>query len=164
MSEIADTPVPVPAAVPVAVTASDVHTVHEAYSFACMRCGYGWEQAYAIEHHVDAKGEPFIMYKVDDERVPSPLSNPTCLNCGGHVVRIMRAGQISSVMGMIDHIYHHQIAPGIAGPVPAGANVPRQPRPRRSARSHASPGPVAVDPTEERRGLLSRLKGLFRRS
>lgn len=76
----------------------------------------------------------------------------------------MRAGQVSSVMGMIDHIYHHQIAPGIAGPVPAGANVPRQPKPRRSARSHASPGPVAVDPTEERRGPLSRLKGLFRRS
>lgn len=72
MSEIADTPIPVPAAVPGAVTASDVHTVHEAYSFACMRCGYGWEQAYAIEHHVDGKGEPFIMYKVNGERVPSP--------------------------------------------------------------------------------------------
>ncbi|WP_442480856.1 hypothetical protein [Streptomyces kutzneri] len=167
MSEIADTPVPVPAAVPVAVTASDVHTVHEAYSFACMRCGYGWEQAYAIEHHVDGKGEPFIMYKVNGERVPSPLSNPTCLNCGGHVVRIMRAGQVSSVLGMIDHIYHHQIAPGIAGPVPAGANVPRTPKPpkqRGPARSHASPGPVAADPAGERRGLVSRLKGLFRRS
>ncbi|ARE76155.1 hypothetical protein [Streptomyces sp. NPDC059566] len=164
MSEIADTPVPVPVAVPVAVTASDVHTVYEAYSFACMRCGYGWEQAYAIEHHVDAKGEPFIMYKVDGERVPSPLSNPTCLNCGGHVVRIMRAGQVSSVMGMIDHLYHHQIAPGIAGPVPAGVDVPRPPKQRRAPRPHASPGPVALDPAGERRGLLSRLKGLFRRS
>ncbi|MFE5810640.1 hypothetical protein [Streptomyces sp. NPDC056491] len=165
MSEIADTPVPAPAAaVPVAVTASDVHTVHEAYSFACMKCGYGWEQAYAIEHHVDGRGEPFIMYKVDGERVPSPLSNPTCLNCGGHVVRIMRAGQVSSVMGMIDHLYHHQIAPGIAGPVPAGVNVPRAPKPRRPARTHDAPGPVAVDPAAERRGLLSRLKGLFRRS
>ncbi|MFE5556282.1 hypothetical protein [Streptomyces sp. NPDC056544] len=164
MSEIADTPIPVPAAVPAAVTPSDVHTVHEAYSFACMRCGYGWEQAYAIEHHVDGKGEPFIMYKVKDERVPSPLSNPTCLNCGGHVVRIMRAGQVSSVLGMIDHIYHHQIAPGIAGPVPAGANVPRTPKPRRSARSHAAPGPADAGPAGERRGLLSRLKGLFRRS
>ncbi|WP_442815645.1 hypothetical protein [Streptomyces sp. NBC_01207] len=170
MSEIADTPIPVPAAVPGAVTASDVHTVHEAYSFACMRCGYGWEQAYAIEHHVDGKGEPFIMYKVNGERVPSPLSNPTCLNCGGHVVRIMRAGQVSSVLGMIDHIYHHQIAPGIAGPVPAGANVPRTPKPpkppkqRKPAGSHAAPGPVVAGPAGERRGLLSRLKGLFRRS
>ncbi|PWK70499.1 hypothetical protein BCL76_105454 [Streptomyces sp. CG 926] len=164
MSEIADTPVPVPTAVPVAVTATDVHVVHEAYSFACMRCGYGWEQAYAIEHHVDGRGEPFIMYKVDGERVPSPLSNPTCLNCGGHVVRIMRAGQVSTVRDMIDPLYHDDIAPGIARPVRAGENVPRQPKPRRSARPHPSPGPVAVEASEERRGLLSRLKGLFRRS
>jgi len=27
--------------------------VNESYSFACMRCGHGWEQAYEIEHHVD---------------------------------------------------------------------------------------------------------------
>ncbi|CAM5387736.1 hypothetical protein [Streptomyces avidinii] len=166
MSEIADTPVPAsaPVAVPVAVTASDVHTVHEAYSFACMRCGYGWEQAYAIEHHVDAKGEPFIMYKVDGERVPSPLSNPTCLNCGGHVVRIMRAGQVSSVLGMIDHLHPHRTAPGTAGPVPAGVNVPRPARQPGAPRSHAAPGPVAVGSAGESRGLLSRLKGLFRRS
>ncbi|MGW6574632.1 hypothetical protein ACWGAN_21030 [Streptomyces sp. NPDC054945] len=129
-----------------------------------MRCGYGWEQAYAIEHHVDGRGEPFIMYKVDGERVPSPLSNPTCLNCGGHVVRIMRAGQVSTVRGMIDPLYHDDIAPGIARPVPAGENVPRQPKPRWSVRPHPSPGPVAVEATGERRGLLSRLKGLFRRS
>ncbi|MEU9083179.1 hypothetical protein [Streptomyces sp. NPDC048357] len=127
-----------------------------------MRCGYGWEQAYAIEHHVDGRGEPFIMYTVNGERVPSPLSNPTCLNCGGHVVRIMRAGQVSSVLGMIDHLYHHRIAPGIAGPVPAGANVPRTLKPRKG--THDSPGPVAVDQAQERRGLLSRLMGFFRRS
>lgn len=76
----------------------------------------------------------------------------------------MRAGQVSSVMGMIDHIYHHQIAPGIAGPVPAGANVPRTPKPRKPSRSPASSGPAAVAPAGERRGLLSRLKGLFHRS
>ncbi|MFB7183602.1 hypothetical protein ACFCYI_38570 [Streptomyces sp. NPDC056257] len=166
MSEIADTPVPVPTAVPTAVPAAvsraDVQTVHEAYAFACMRCGYAWEQAYAIEHHVDGRGEPFIMYTVDGERVPSPLSNPTCMNCGGHVVRIMRAGQVSSVLGMIDHLYHHRIAPGIAGPVPAGANVPRTPKPRKG--THDSPGPVAVDQARERRGPLSRLMGFFRRS
>ncbi|MFJ4781113.1 hypothetical protein [Streptomyces sp. NPDC088762] len=162
MSEIADTPVPVSG--PVVAAAADVQTVHEAYSFACMRCGYGWEQAYAIEHHVDGKGQPFIMYTVNGERVPSPLSNPTCLNCGGHVVRIMRAGQVSSVLGMIDHLYHHRIAPGIAGPVPAGANVPRTPKQRNAPRTHDAPGPVAIDPAEERRGPLSRLLGLFRRS
>ncbi|MCX4692870.1 hypothetical protein [Streptomyces sp. NBC_01408] len=163
MSEIADTPVPVSAA-GAPVPAPDVQTVHEAYSFACMRCGYGWEQAYAIEHHVDAAGRPFIMYTVKGERVPSPLSNLTCLNCGGHVVRIMRAGQVSSVLGMLDQLYHYPVAPGIAGPVPAGANVPRTPKPRRATPRHDAPGPVAIDADEERRGLLSRLLGIFRRS
>ncbi|MFB7468286.1 hypothetical protein ACFCZ1_33225 [Streptomyces sp. NPDC056224] len=161
MSEIADTPVPVSAPVE---TADGVHTVREAYSFACMKCGYGWEQAYTIEHHVDGKGQPFIMYTVNRERVPSPLSNPTCLNCGGHVVRIMRAGQVSSVLGTIDQLYHHRIAPGIAGPVPAGADVPRPPKPHRASRHHDAPGPVAVDEAEKRGGPISRLLGLFRRS
>ncbi|THA81390.1 hypothetical protein E6U81_25140 [Streptomyces sp. A0592] len=164
MSEIADTPVPVQAPAPARFSSPDVQTVHEAYSFACMRCGFGWEQGYRIEHHVDGRGEPFIMYTVDGERVPSPLSNPTCLNCGGHVVRIMRAGQVSSVLGMIDHLYHHRIAPGIAGPVPAGANVPRTPKPRTATGFHDAPGPVAVSEAEKRGGLLFRLKGFFRRS
>ncbi|MEV7521689.1 hypothetical protein [Streptomyces sp. NPDC091371] len=156
MSEIADTPVPVAAAVPADVSTPPVQVVHEAYSFACMKCGYGWEQGYEIEHHVDGKGEPFIMYTVKGERVPSPLSNPTCLNCGGHVVRIMRAGQVSSVLGTIDRLYHHRIAPGIAGPVPAGADVPR------TRKAHEGPGPVAADDAD--RGWFSRLMGFFRRS
>ncbi|WP_435854394.1 hypothetical protein [Streptomyces subrutilus] len=175
MSEIADTPVPVPAAAPgafsipaaAAATAPTVPTVHEAYSFACMRCGYGWEQAYAIEHHVDGNGQPFIRYTADGERVPSPLSNPTCLNCGGHIVRIMRAGQVSSVLGMLDQLYHHPVAPGIAGPVPAGENLPRPPKQRRARRGHEGPGPVAPGADgEDRRGngLGARLRGLFRRS
>lgn len=71
--------------------------VHESYSFACMRCGHGWEQSFAIEHHNDAQGHDFVMYVADGEVVPSPLSRPTCHNCDGHVVRIMRAGQVSSV-------------------------------------------------------------------
>ncbi|MEU6309835.1 hypothetical protein [Streptomyces sp. NPDC047014] len=129
-----------------------------------MKCGYGWEQAYEIEHHVDAKGEPFIMYKADGERVPSPLSNPTCLNCGGHIVRIMRAGQVSSVLGMIDHLYHHRVAPGIAGPVPAGADTPRTPKQRRHPGHGGTPGAAAAGGAEEGRGLRARLKGLFRRS
>lgn len=169
MSEIADTPVPVavpvaPAA-PVAVPApgaatADVQIVHEAYSFACMKCGYGWEQKYEIEHHVDGRGGPFIIYTVKGERVPSPLSNPTCMNCGGHVVRIMRAGQVSSVLGTIDRLYHHRIAPGIAGPVPAGADTPRP----RKARPGDAPGPVSIEEAERGRGWLARLLTLFRRS
>ncbi|MFJ6797796.1 hypothetical protein [Streptomyces sp. NPDC091268] len=135
-----------------------------------MKCGYGWEQAYQIEHHVDGSGQPFIMYTVDGERVPSPLSNPTCHNCGGHIVRIMRAGQVSSVLGMIDHLYHHRIAPGIAGPVPAGENAPRTPKPPkprhagRAARAHDAPGPVSIEEARRHRGPLARLLGLFRRS
>ncbi|MGW2838347.1 hypothetical protein ACWCWD_11185 [Streptomyces sp. NPDC001493] len=76
-------------------------TVHEAYAFACMRCGHGWEQAYEIEHHVDRDGNTFVVYKADGERVPSPLSTPTCTNCGGHVVRIMRSGRVSLVQQLL---------------------------------------------------------------
>lgn len=76
-------------------------TAHEAYAFACMRCGHGWEQAYEIEHHVDVYGQAFVVYKADGRRVPSPLSTPTCTNCGGHVVRIMRPGRVSSVRQLL---------------------------------------------------------------
>jgi len=71
--------------------------VHESYSFACMRCGHGWEQSYEIEHHFDAEGAEFVTYVAEGLVVPSPLSRPSCVNCDGHVVRIMRAGQVSSV-------------------------------------------------------------------
>ncbi|MBK3624069.1 hypothetical protein ACWC9X_28555 [Streptomyces asoensis] len=72
--------------------------VNESYSFACMRCGHGWEQAYEIEHHTGADGHEFVLYVADGRIVPSPLSRPACQNCDGHVVRIMRAGQVSSVL------------------------------------------------------------------
>ncbi|MGA5896422.1 hypothetical protein [Streptomyces venetus] len=70
--------------------------VHESYSFACMRCGHGWEQSFEIEHHTDAAGHEFVLYVVDGKVVPSPLSKPTCHNCDGHVLRIMRAGRVAS--------------------------------------------------------------------
>ncbi|TXS36308.1 hypothetical protein [Streptomyces sp. OR43] len=92
-------------------------TVHEAYAFACMRCGYGWEQAYEIEHHVDASNNAFVVYKADGERVPSPLSTPTCTNCGGHVVRIMRAGRVSTVQQLLQNQNRVQSP---AGPPQAG--------------------------------------------
>ncbi|MFF5534016.1 hypothetical protein ACFY71_16235 [Streptomyces cinerochromogenes] len=99
-------------------TASAV--VHESYSFACMRCGQGWEQSYEIEHHTNAEGEEFVLYVADGRVVPSPLSRPTCQNCDGHVVRIMRAGQVSSVRGAAARQHHRVPA---AGPV----EVPRVP-------------------------------------
>ncbi|WP_371670919.1 hypothetical protein OG985_26840 [Streptomyces sp. NBC_00289] len=75
--------------------------VHESYSFACMRCGHGWEQSYEIEHHRDTEGHEFVMYVTDGQVVPSPLSRPSCQNCDGHVLRIMRAGQVSSALGAV---------------------------------------------------------------
>ncbi|MBT2505555.1 hypothetical protein J7I98_06490 [Streptomyces sp. ISL-98] len=88
MSEIAD-------------TAGTGITAHEAYAFACMRCGHGWEQDYEIHHHVDGAGHEYVVYTADGERVPSPLSKPKCANCGYHVVRIMRPGKIQSIRDMV---------------------------------------------------------------
>ncbi|WP_405871979.1 MULTISPECIES: hypothetical protein [unclassified Streptomyces] len=90
--------------------------VHESYSFACMRCGQGWEQSYEIEHHTDAEGHQFVMYVADGQVVPSPLSKPTCHNCDSHVVRIMRPGQVSSVQ---DAVHRQQRRTPEAGPVEA---------------------------------------------
>lgn len=109
MSEIADTGH--------RATADDV--AHESYAFACMRCGHGWEQSYDIEHHVDARGREFVTYLAHGRRVPSPLTRPTCLNCGGHVVRIMRAGQVSSVRSAQESLYRRRAAQppqSVAGP------------------------------------------------
>ncbi|MCP3820434.1 hypothetical protein NLX86_20745 [Streptomyces sp. A3M-1-3] len=144
MSEIADTPTPGAAARPIS-SGSGVATAHESYAFACMRCGYGWEQSYDIEHHVDGKGQEFVTYKANGERVPSPLSKPTCLNCGMHVVRIMRAGQVSSVLGTLEELYHHPVAPGIAGPVPAGAPVKRRPKPAEPVAEPVAAEPAAAE-------------------
>ncbi|WP_051709825.1 hypothetical protein [Streptomyces sp. NRRL S-350] len=96
-----------------------VETVREAYSFACLRCGYGWEQAYDIEHHTAKDGHVVFEYHANGVRVPSPLLKPTCPGCGGHTVRIMRAGRVASA----DQAWQH--APGYpahaepAGPPPA---------------------------------------------
>ncbi|AZM61781.1 MULTISPECIES: hypothetical protein [unclassified Streptomyces] len=73
--------------------------VDEAYSFVCMHCGHGWEQAYEIEHHTDADGRAFVVYVADGRIVPSPLNRPTCADCGCHVVRILRPGRVASARG-----------------------------------------------------------------
>ena len=53
-----------------------VETVREAYSFACLSCGYGWEQAYDIEHHVDREGR--IVFEEMATRLPGlRLEGPT---------------------------------------------------------------------------------------
>ncbi|GEC09596.1 hypothetical protein SSP24_72510 [Streptomyces spinoverrucosus] len=92
--------------------------VNESYSFACMRCGHGWEQSYEIEHHVDGAGHEFVLYVADGRVVPSPLSQPTCARCGGHVVRIMRPGRVSAARNAARR---HETRPPVEVP-----SVPRQ--------------------------------------
>jgi len=71
---------------------------HEAYSFACMRCGHGWEQEYEIRHGQYPDGRPFVAYYTDGERVRSPLTHPRCDFCDGHAVRIMRSGRVAEAV------------------------------------------------------------------
>nr|WP_185029553.1 hypothetical protein [Streptomyces candidus] len=85
-----------------------------------MKCGHGWEQAYAIEHHTDGAGHPFVVYRANGERVPSPLSRPSCLNCGGTVVRIMRSGQVSTIQQVQERDRQ------AAGPVAGDADEPKR--------------------------------------
>ncbi|MEJ1202256.1 MULTISPECIES: hypothetical protein [unclassified Streptomyces] len=108
--------------------------VHESYSFACMRCGHGWEQSFEIEHHKDAGGTEFVLYVTDGRVVPSPLTRPTCDNCGNHLVRIMRPGRVASVRGASHGL--HRVPP--AGPV----EMPQVPE---------APGPGAPGVASERR-------------
>ncbi|QKV92919.1 hypothetical protein HUT19_15095 [Streptomyces sp. NA02950] len=97
MSDFAGTPNGAPTArLPIGPAVGEV--AHEAYAFACMKCGHGWERSYDIEHHVDGEGRPFVVYFTDGTRVRSPLTSPDCVNCGAHLVRIMRAGQVSSAL------------------------------------------------------------------
>ncbi|MEV1022283.1 hypothetical protein [Streptomyces sp. NPDC050264] len=107
---------------PVPNRSAAISTAHESYSFACMRCGHGWEQSYEIEHHVDGDGAEFVTYVANGDRVPSPLTRPTCLNCGGNVVRIMRAGRVSSVQDVLHRSHHQSPAAGpLEAPEPAAA-------------------------------------------
>jgi hypothetical protein len=76
---------------------SAAQNVTEAYAFACLNCGYGWEQKYEIAHRTDPAGRAVVTYLVDGVKVPSPLTRPTCQNCEGHLLRIMRPGQVADV-------------------------------------------------------------------
>ncbi|SDM65772.1 hypothetical protein [Streptomyces wuyuanensis] len=170
MSDTAGTP---SGAGPLPVGAPE--TVQESYAFACMRCGYGWEQTYDIEHHIDGTGRPFFTYRVQGQLVPSPLNRLTCLNCGGQKVRIMRAGQVS---GLAESLRRQHFAPpnfATAGPVPASEPEPRAPRRRHGARTADGPAPegvategaaaeAALPEGEPRRGLGGMFRGIHRRS
>ncbi|WP_231591492.1 hypothetical protein, partial [Saccharothrix sp. ST-888] len=68
--------------------------------------------AYEIEHHVAKDGHTVIEYHANGVRVPSTLLQPTCPGCGGHAVRIMRAGRVATAASP----WHHP--PGDAAPAP----------------------------------------------
>lgn len=132
-------------------------TTHEAYSFACLHCGHGWEQEYDIEHHVDADGKPFVVYRADGRRVPSPLSRPRCANCGHTTVRIMRSGRVSTARGgWLSDVpaAGPLIVPG-AHETPRGATAetaaPAQPAPAAEAAEAAEPAEKREDEAEEGR-------------
>ncbi|MGW1210883.1 hypothetical protein ACWD5F_14760 [Streptomyces sp. NPDC002499] len=99
--------------------------VHESYSFACMRCGHGWEQSYEIEHHKDTEGHQYVTYVAGGRVVPSPLSRPSCVQCDGHVVRIMRPGQVSSVHKAAAH-RQAPVTASLAAPEAEIAELPAQ--------------------------------------
>ncbi|MFJ9664552.1 hypothetical protein ACIRPP_08005 [Streptomyces sp. NPDC101219] len=98
---------------PQGLRAGATAVVNESYSFVCLRCGFGWEQAYEIEHHTRADGGDLLVYVADGAVVPSPLNRPVCGNCDGHLVRIMRSGRVASARGAADR--EHRVP--AAGPV-----------------------------------------------
>jgi hypothetical protein len=126
--------------------------VHESYSFVCLRCGHGWEQSYDIEHHFDAKGKEFVVYTTGGRRVPSPLSQPTCGHCDGHVVRIMRPGRVSTVLDSM----HRERVPGQPSRRASGAarrSGPTQP----GDAGAGAPGAGATQARVGRAGTAGRL-------
>jgi len=112
------------------IRTTTTETVHEAYAFACLNCGYGWEQAYEIEHRTDVEGHPVIRYRANGVPVPSPLSSPGCPGCGGAHVRILRAGRVAEAAA-----YWHAPRPAARPQPPANSSVPTA-RPRRERRLH----------------------------
>lgn len=119
-------------------------TVHEAYAFACLNCGFGWEQAYEIEHRTDHQGQPLVTYRANGVPVPSPLSRPSCPGCGGAHVRILRAGRVSEAAA-----YWHAPYPArptkaaeTARPAETPAAPAPPPPPRPPPRPPTMPGPA----------------------
>ncbi|MGC0383194.1 hypothetical protein [Streptomyces sp. SAI-129] len=102
--------------------------VHESYSFACMRCGHGWEQSFEIEHHTDTDGRAFVLYVADGRVVPSPLTRPTCATCDSHVVRILRPGRVASVRGATRTARRVPLVPEAPGPGAPGLSGERRHR------------------------------------
>ncbi|WP_062216512.1 hypothetical protein [Streptomyces sp. NBRC 109706] len=76
---------------------SERATTRESYAFACLSCGYSWEQRFEVELRTGPEGERLVRYLVGGRPVPSPLTHPSCPNCGGHRVRVLPAGTVDAV-------------------------------------------------------------------
>ena len=78
------------------VTAMNAESTHEAHSFVCLDCGYGWEQDFEIRHTTDRSGHRGSQYFVKGRPVPSPLRQAVCPACTGRKIRILRPGRVAS--------------------------------------------------------------------
>ena len=127
---IVSDPVPTTAPTPAVRTVTAAvgeSAVHEAYAFACLNCGFGWEQAYEIVHTTDKEGRTKSVYRANGVPVPSPLTRPSCPGCGGEHVRIMRAGRVAETTSYW-HTSLHPAPPADVSHAPA--------RPRRERHLH----------------------------
>ncbi|MFC1415187.1 hypothetical protein [Streptacidiphilus cavernicola] len=133
MSESFGDPVTRTAAASGAATARvEEPVIHEAYAFACFNCGFGWEQAYEIEHGTGTDGRPRSTYRANGVPVPSPLTRPSCPGCGGEHVRIMRAGRVAEAASY----WHAPLHPAVPAASPATEVSHAPARPRREHRLH----------------------------
>ncbi|MEZ0091293.1 hypothetical protein [Streptacidiphilus sp. EB129] len=160
---------PTAPAPPAAPTAAAGTQAHEAYAFACLNCGYGWEQEYEIGHRKDAQGRSGTYYRANGVPVPSPLTKPSCPGCGGEHVRIMRAGRVAEAAAAW-HLPLHPTAEddrrnaaeaAFMARIPAVTEPASEPRSepgaetgsgsRAERESGPEPAPVAPAPRPERR-------------
>ncbi|MFI5660917.1 hypothetical protein [Streptomyces sp. NPDC051684] len=70
--------------------------IQRSFSFACLACGHGWENAYDIDVTLDEHGRIKADYHLMGRPVPSPLQSPQCPACEGRKIRIMRPGRVSA--------------------------------------------------------------------
>ncbi|SCK38737.1 hypothetical protein H181DRAFT_03285 [Streptomyces sp. WMMB 714] len=139
-------------------------TAHEAYSFACMRCGYGWEQEYEIRHLEYPDGTPFVTYHSDGKRVPSPIKHPTCVNCDGHQLRIMRSGRVADAQSHLEPRTPPKTGTPPETPSQAGPLTRRKPRrsPTPNTAANTAPDTAAEKPADEREGPGARPRTVLR--
>ena len=110
--------------------------VHKAYSFACLNCGYGWEQDYEVEQRPDREGRIEFHYRANGVPVPSPLAKPNCPGCSGTHVRIFRAGRVADAASAWYSATHARESAPAPDPAPTHTPEHGPARPRKERRLH----------------------------